>query len=82
MKFEITDPVEAHLVLAAVTNAKLDHLIKSAQRGPMGEYSDVCAKVLGRVERRIVDTFIPEPKQTLEEMRWQHRLDEAEMGLA
>lgn len=77
--FEITDPVEAHLVLAAVSNARLDHLIGSAQRGVQGEYSDVCARVLGRVEARIVDTFIPEPKV---DMRAEHRREEAELGLA
>lgn len=75
MKFEITDPVEAHLVLAAVSNARLDHLIGSAQRGVQGEYSDVCARVLGRVEARIVDTFIPEdPRRVILE-------DEIEFGL-
>lgn len=64
--FTITDPVEAHLVLQAVSNARLDSLIASAQRGVKGEYADVCAKVLGRVEARIVDTFIPEdPRRVL-----------------
>lgn len=74
MKFDITDPVEAHLVMIAVQNAKLDYLIASAQPGERGEHADVCAKVLGRVEQRIVDTFIPD-------LRREDAIAEIELGI-
>lgn len=78
-KFEITDSVEAYLVMEAVQSAALDELIASAAKGPAGEYAEVRSKVLQRVASRIAEAFIPE---TTVDLRWQHRLEEAELGLA
>jgi hypothetical protein len=81
MRVEITDAVEAFLVMEAVQAAAMNELIASAQRGPKGEDAEIRSKVLQRVASRIADTFLPEPV-SLDEMRRQHRLDEAELGIA
>lgn len=49
------DVQEAHLLLAAVGEARVTALIQSAGRGDAAEYADVRAKVLGRVATQIVD---------------------------
>jgi hypothetical protein len=69
------DPVEAYLTLAAVQDRATEELIASARRGPEGEAAEIRSKVLQRVASRIADTLIPDP-------RWEHRLEEAELGLA
>ena len=75
------DAVEAMATLEAVQREALNELIASSQRGPEGENAEIRSKVLQRVASRIADEFIPEPT-SLAEMRRQHRLDEAELGLA
>jgi hypothetical protein len=75
------DAVEAMLTLEAVQREALNELIASARRGPKGEDAEIRSKVLQRVASRIADTFLPEPV-SLDEMRRQHRLDEAELGIA
>jgi hypothetical protein len=75
------DAVEAMLTLEAVQREALNELIASARRGPKGEDAEIRSKVLQRVASRIADEFIPEPI-SLDEMRRQHRLDEAELGIA
>jgi hypothetical protein len=75
------DTVEAMLTLEAVQREALNELIASARRGPKGEDAEIRSKVLQRVASRIADTFLPEPV-SLDEMRRQHRLDEAELGIA
>jgi hypothetical protein len=75
------DSVEAYLTLAAVQDRATEELIASARRGPKGEDAEIRSKVLQRVASRIADTFLPEPV-SLDEMRRQHRLDEAELGIA
>jgi hypothetical protein len=75
------DAVEAMLTLEAVQREALNELIASAKHGPAGEAAEIRSKVLQRVASRIADTFLPEPI-SLDEMRRQHRLDEAELGIA
>lgn len=70
------DAVEAMATLEAVQREALNELIASAQRGAEGEYAEIRSKVLQRVASRIADEFIPE------DPRWEHRLEEAEVGLA
>jgi hypothetical protein len=68
------DTHEAYLAMEAVQAAALTELFASAQKGPAGESAEVRSKVLQRVASRIADTFI--------DPRHEHRLEEAELGLA
>jgi hypothetical protein len=74
MRVEITDAVEAFLVMEAVQAAAMNELIASAQRGPKGEDAEIRSKVLQRVASRIADEFIPDPRRVILE-------DEIEFGI-
>lgn len=74
---EITDVLEAEVVLRAIADARLNHLIASSERGAKGEYADVCARILGRVEARFVDAMIPEPV----DLRREDAIAEIELGI-
>lgn len=75
------DPVEAHLVLGAISLEQSAETLRAAKRrGESGEAASIRASVLNRVAERIVDQLMPDPKA--DEMRWQHRLEEAELGIA
>jgi hypothetical protein len=74
MRVEITDAVEAFLVMEAVQAAAMNELIASAKRGPEGEAAEIRSKVLQRVASRIADEFIPDPRRVILE-------DEIEFGI-
>lgn len=80
IKIEL-DSHEAHLLIAPLTDYVAQDEAEAARtKGEESEYAGLRAQVRKRVLDQIVDGLIPDP--TKDEMRWQHRLEEARLGIA
>lgn len=75
------DAAEALYALAAIQSAGArahhNRRMMMATNAPIDEYgiAETAARAYDRLERRLTDALYPDP-------RWEHRLDEAEIGVA
>ena len=73
--------VEAHLLIAPLTNAAADDLRQAAKlNSEAAEYARIRAQVRQRVLDRIVDGLLT--PSLFAQMRHEARLDDAELGMA